>query len=87
MFEPESLNSIGELDVDRKVIRVEFQLVVLAQSSDGIDVHIEVRHPVIESEPPVPVSIGVSLKIDHWGSVGLAARRIIGVGSIRALHR
>jgi hypothetical protein len=64
VLEPQTLQHIVQLDVDREVVRVQLQLVVVAQPAGGIDRHRERRHGTVDVEPPVAVPRRVGLEAD-----------------------
>jgi len=63
MFEPETLNSVVELDVDAEVVGVHLQLPG-TETTSLIDVHAKARYLPGDRELPVLVLIRMRAKVD-----------------------
>ena len=69
MFEAQSLQDVGELDVDAEVVRVEFQLVVMGpQAGVFAHVHRQRRDVAVDGQLPVLVVSGIGLESDRGRS-------------------
>ena len=64
MLEAQSLQRIGQLDVDAEVVGVELQLIALEQCRVLVDVHDQVSGFAVELELPMPVRLRRAVKID-----------------------
>ena len=53
MFKANSLNRVGQLDINSKVIRVEFQLVTIAESLVFLYVHRQGSDLSVKAQAPV----------------------------------
>ena len=68
MLEAQTLNRVGELDVDGEVVGVELQLVVGRQAGVLADIHRQRGDGSpggIKGEFPVLVIVGTSVERDH----------------------
>jgi hypothetical protein len=58
------LHGVAELDVDAKIIGIEFELVALEQARILVDIHDQLGHVAVELELPVAITRGLGLEID-----------------------
>ena len=58
MLEAESLERVGQLDVDAEVVGIQFELVIGTEAGVLLDVHGQGRHRTVEGQLPVLVLIG-----------------------------
>jgi hypothetical protein len=63
VLEPEPLDRVGQLDVDRQVVGVELELVVVPQTALGIDRHGQGGYRAVDGQPPVPVALRRGLEL------------------------
>ena len=64
MLEADPLQRVGQLDVDAQVVRIELELVSLADAGVLGDVHRKARDRPFEREPPVPVACRIRAVVD-----------------------
>ena len=67
MFKPHPLNDVGKLDIDAKIVGVEFQLIAAEQAARLIDIHHHARHRPIKRHTPMAIARRLGLKFDHLG--------------------
>jgi hypothetical protein len=63
VLEAEPLGRVRQLDVDRQVVGVELELVVVPQAAVGIDLHGQGGHRAVDGQPPMPVVLGRGLEV------------------------
>ena len=56
MLESQSLDGVAELDVDAQIIRVELELIVLAETGMFVDVQLEISNRRFYVETPMLVT-------------------------------
>src|SRR5690606_9547889 len=79
-------DGVGELDVDAEVVRVQLELVALAERMLGLDVHVQACDRAVKAQPPVLVVVGVGLELH--GSRGSRRGVLPGtVARVSPLHR
>ena len=71
MFEADALDGIGKLDVDREVVRVELQPVIIAKPAVFLHVHPERRDRAVTGQLPVAVLRRVRFEDDRGNRRGL----------------
>src|SRR6266852_346625 len=64
MLEAQPLDSVGQFNVDAKIVGIELELITLEQPAILVDVHGERRDVISDSELPMPVARRVGLEID-----------------------
>jgi hypothetical protein len=65
MLEADPVHRVGELDVDREVVAVQLQLVVVAVAPEGLDRHRERGDIPSGAQLPVPVGLRMGLESDR----------------------
>jgi hypothetical protein len=65
VLEAHALDDIGEFNVDAEIIGIELEFIALEQTAGFIDVHEYRRDFAVICDAPVPITVGIGLKIDR----------------------
>ena len=65
MFEANSLNGVGEFDIDAEVVRIQFQLIAWREAAVLIDVHGQRGNWTVDVERPMPIFRRIRLEGDR----------------------
>src|SRR5262245_14955442 len=65
VFEANSLNSVGELDIDAKIVGIQFQLIAGGETAVLGDVHGQGGNWTVDVERPMPVFRWIRLEVDR----------------------
>ena len=68
MLEAQTLQGVGELDVDAEIVGVELELVARLQAAILVDVERERRDRAFDLQPPVRVAVGMRIESHHSSS-------------------
>src|SRR5439155_18328351 len=70
VLETDTLDGVGELDIDAEIVRVQLQAVVWREPGVFADVHRQGGDRAVEGELPVPVAVRVGVDGNGAGRVG-----------------
>src|SRR6202158_5743560 len=68
MLEAQTLQGVGELDVDAQIVGVELELIARLQAAILVDVERERRDRDFDLQPPVGVAVGMRIESHHSSS-------------------
>src|SRR5205085_4940162 len=86
MLEADALDRIGELDVDRQIVRVELQLVAGLVRVVAVDRHDERGHLTVDGQLPVLVATRMRLELSPFHADGVPGNLLLVYGRLRALY-
>jgi hypothetical protein len=65
MLEPQALGGVVQLDVDAEVVGVELEVVAGDDPALFVDVEGEPGDGAVDTQPPVPIAVRVSVERHH----------------------
>src|ERR1700687_1991003 len=68
MLEAQTLQGVGELDVDAQIVGVELELIARLQAAILVDVERERRDRDFDLQPPGGVAVGMRIESHHSSS-------------------